>query len=56
MIVLQAVLAVLAVGITHLDAGWSVATTVAVALVLAGLVTFGGFVDASDVSDPSGAP
>jgi UDP-GlcNAc:undecaprenyl-phosphate GlcNAc-1-phosphate transferase len=50
LVVLQAALALLAIGITELDGPWAVATTVAAATVLAGVVALGGFVAAPDAA------
>jgi UDP-GlcNAc:undecaprenyl-phosphate GlcNAc-1-phosphate transferase len=50
LVVLQAALALLAVGVTELDGPWAVGTTVAAAVVLAGLVALGGFVAAPDAA------
>jgi UDP-GlcNAc:undecaprenyl-phosphate GlcNAc-1-phosphate transferase len=53
LVVLQAALVVLALGVSELDAPWAVAVTGATILVLIGAIGFGGFVAAPDASGAS---
>lgn len=53
LVALQTGLVLLAVGVTHLESAWAVAATVAVAIVLFGLVGLRGFVTTPDASGAS---